>query len=69
MVFDAMLAVIGFMFLVNSNVSFSIVLFYFLAVMQEGVTNRIGYDITRPDAFVWGMQSRYLAGMGDSLRW
>ena len=49
--------VIGFMFLVNSNVSFSIVLFYFLAVLQEGVTNRIGYDITRPDAFVWGMQS------------
>ena len=49
--------VIGFMYLVSTSVSFSIVFFYLLAVMQEGVTNRIGYDVTRPDAFVWGMQS------------
>ena len=49
--------VIGFMYLVSTSVSFSIVFFYLLAVMQEGVTNRIGYDVTRPDAYVWGMQS------------
>lgn len=49
--------VIGFMYLVSTSVSFSIVFFYLLAVVQEGVTNRIGYDVTRPDAFVWGMQS------------
>ena len=49
--------VIGFMYLVSTNVSFSIVFFYLIAVVQEGITNRIGYDVTRPDAFVWGMQS------------
>ena len=49
--------VIGFMYLVSTSVSFSIVFFYLVAVLQEGITNRIGYDVTRPDAFVWGMQS------------
>lgn len=49
--------VIGFMYLVSTSVSFSILFFYLIAVVQEGVTNRIGYDVTRPDAFVWGMQS------------
>lgn len=49
--------VIGFMYLVSTSVSFSIVFFYLIAVVQEGITNRIGYDVTRPDAFVWGMQS------------
>ena len=49
--------VVGFMYLVSTSVSFSIVFFYLVAVVQEGITNRIGYDVTRPDAFVWGMQS------------
>jgi len=49
--------VIGFMYLVSTSVSFSIFFFYLVAVVQEGITNRIGYDVTRPDAFVWGMQS------------
>jgi len=49
--------VIGFMYLVSTSVSFSVVFFYLVAVVQEGVTRRIGYDVTRPDAFVWGMQS------------
>ena len=49
--------VIGFMYLVSTSVSFSIVFFYLVAVVQEGITNRIGYDVRRPDAFVWGMQS------------
>ena len=49
--------VIGFMYLVSSSVSLSIIVFYLVAVVQEGITNRIGYDVTRPDAFVWGMQS------------
>ena len=56
--------VIGFMYLVSTSVSFSIVFFYLLAVVQEGVTNRIGYDVTRPDAFVWGMQSLSWQGWG-----
>ncbi len=49
--------VIGFMYLVSTSVSLSIVVFYLIAVLQEGITNRIGYDVTRPDACVWGMQS------------
>ena len=49
--------VVGFMYLVSSSVSLSIIVFYVVAVVQEGITNRIGYDVTRPDAFVWGMQS------------
>ena len=49
--------VIGFMYLVSTSVSFSVVFFYLVAVVQEGITRRIGYDVTRPDAFVWGMQS------------
>ncbi len=49
--------VIGFTYLVSTSVSFSICFFYLVAVVQEGITNRIGYDVTRPDAFVWGMQS------------
>ncbi len=51
------LPVIGFMYLVSTQVSLSIIVFYLVAVFQEGITNRIGYDVTRPDAFVWGMQS------------
>ncbi|MGY8823077.1 MAG: DUF6785 family protein [Candidatus Latescibacterota bacterium] len=49
--------VVGFMYLVSSSVSLSIFVFYLVAVVQEGITNRIGYDVTRPDTFVWGMQS------------
>ena len=49
--------VVGFMYLVSTSVSFSVVFFYLVAVVQEGITRRIGYDVTRPDAFVWGMQS------------
>jgi hypothetical protein len=49
--------VVGFMYLVGTSISFSICFFYLVAVAQEGITNRIGYDVTRPDAFVWGMQS------------
>ena len=45
------------MYLVSTSVSFSIVFFYLVAVVQERITNRIGYDVTRPDAFVWGTQS------------
>ena len=51
------LPVLGFMFLTSTSISFSIWFFYLIAVVQEGITNRFGYDITRPDPFVWGMQS------------
>jgi len=51
------LPVVGFMFLASTSISFSIWFFYLIAVLQEGITNRIGYDVSSPDAFVWGMQS------------
>ena len=51
------LPVVGFMYLASTSISFSIWFFYLLAVLQEGITNRIGYDVSSPDAFVWGMQS------------
>jgi hypothetical protein len=58
------LPVTGFMFMASSSISFSIWFFYLVAVLQEGITNRIGYDVTHPDAFVWGMQSLSWQGWG-----
>lgn len=56
--------VLGFMFLAGTGISFSIWFFYLIAVLQEGITNRIGYDVSSPDAFVWGMQSISWQGWG-----
>ena len=56
--------ILGFMFFANTSISFSIWFFYLVAVLQEGITNRIGYDVTQPDAFVWGMQSLSWQGWG-----
>ena len=51
------LPVLGFMFLVSTNISFSIWFFYLLATVQEGITNRVGYDISSPEPFAWGLQT------------
>ena len=56
--------IFGFMFFANTNISFSIWFFYLIAILQEGITNRIGYDVTQPDTFVWGMQSLSWQGWG-----
>ena len=56
--------ILGFMFLAGTSISFSIWFFYLLAVLQEGITNRIGYEVSAPDAFVWGMQSISWQGWG-----
>jgi hypothetical protein len=56
--------ILSFMFLARTSISFSIWFFYLVAVLQEGVTNRFGYDVTQPDAFVWGMQSLSWQGWG-----
>ncbi len=56
--------IVGFIFLAGTGISFSIWFFYLVAVIQEGVTNRFGYDLTQPDAFVWGMQSLSWQGWG-----
>ncbi|MBI2501930.1 MAG: hypothetical protein HYW07_01695 [Candidatus Latescibacteria bacterium] len=56
--------ILGFIFLASTSISFSIWFFYLIAVAQEGITNRIGYDVTSPDAFVWGMQSLSWQGWG-----
>ena len=51
------LPVLGFMFLASTSISFSIWFFYLVAFLQEGITNWIGYEVSSPDPFVWGMQS------------
>ena len=51
------LPVLGFMFLASRHISFSIWFFYLLATVQEGITNRIGYDISSPEPFAWGLQT------------
>lgn len=49
--------VVGFLFLASTSITFSIWFFFLVAVLQEGITNLVGYDVSSPDAFVWGMQS------------
>lgn len=52
------LPVVGFVFLASTAISFSVWFFYLVAVLQEGVSNRLGYHVGgRPDPFVWGMPS------------
>jgi hypothetical protein len=50
-------SVMSFAFFAETRVTFSIWFFYIVAVVQEGVINRIGYESTRADQFVWGMPS------------
>lgn len=45
--------VVGFMYLVNSSVSFSIWFFYLFTLAETGLVNWSGLILTRPDAYVW----------------
>lgn len=49
--------VIGFMYFVHTNVTFSIWFFYLITLIEEGLFNRFGLGVTRTDAFVWGLPS------------
>jgi hypothetical protein len=49
--------VVGFMYFVNLNVTFSIWFFFVLTTIQEGLINRFGLGITQADAWVWGLPS------------
>ncbi|MDP6018747.1 MAG: hypothetical protein QF689_10225 [Candidatus Latescibacteria bacterium] len=49
--------VIGFMYFVNLNVTFSIWFFYVFTLIEEGLINRFGLGITKADAWVWGLPS------------
>lgn len=51
------LPVIGFIYFVNLNVSFSIWLFYLLIFIEEGIFNRFGLGVVETDAFVWSFPS------------
>jgi len=49
--------VMAFAFFAEVRVTFSIWFFYLLAVIQEGLFNRVGYPTPRADPFVWGIPS------------
>lgn len=51
------LPVIGFIYFVNLNISFSIWLFYVLIIIEEGLFNRFGIGVTEGDVYVWGYPS------------
>lgn len=51
------LPVVGLLFLTSTQISLSIWFFYLVAFAQEGITNLVGYEVSSPDPFVWGMQS------------
>ena len=45
--------VVGFMYLVGTEISFSIWFFYLLTLLETGIVSWAGITV-RPDAFVWG---------------
>ena len=47
--------VVGFLYFVNLQVSFSLWFFFVIALIQEGIFNRFGLGITEGDVFVWGL--------------
>ena len=49
--------VVGFMYFVNLNVSFSIWFFYLVCMIEEGLFSRFGLGVTETDWFVWGLPS------------
>lgn len=49
--------VVGFMYFVNLNVSFSIWFFFLLSMLEEGIFSRLGLGVTESDWFVWGLPS------------
>ena len=49
--------VVGFMYFVNLNVTFSIWFFYVATLIEEGLINRFGLGVTQADAWVWGLPS------------
>ena len=51
------LPVIGFIYFVNLNISFSVWFFYVLILLEEGLFNRFGIGVSDGDAFVWGYPS------------
>ena len=49
--------VVGFVYLVNTSISFSVWFFYLLISVQTGLINWSGYTLARPDAYAWGWKS------------
>ncbi len=49
--------VIGFMYFANLNVSVSILFFFMLTLVEEGLFNHFGLGVTEADKFVWGLPS------------
>jgi hypothetical protein len=57
MVFLIYFPVVGFMYLVSTQISFSIWFFYLLTLAEGGLVYWAGLAVTRPDAYVWDWQT------------
>jgi len=49
--------ILGLAYFANSDVIFSVWLFYLLGVIQEGIYNRIGFSIGQSTVFCWAMEA------------
>ncbi len=48
--------IVGFVYLVNTAISFSVLFFYLFTMLEAGLVNWAGYNLTRVDPFAWGWQ-------------
>jgi hypothetical protein len=48
--------VVGFVYLVSSSISFSVLFFYLFTLLESSVVQVAGYHLTRADPFSWGWQ-------------
>ena len=48
--------VVGFVYLVSTSISFSVLFFYLLTLLEAAIVQVAGYNLTRADPFSWGWQ-------------
>ena len=48
--------IVGFVYLVNTAISFSVLFFYVFTILEASLVSWGGYNLTRVDPFAWGWQ-------------
>ncbi len=48
--------VVGFVYLVSTSISFSVLFFYVFTLLEASLVQVAGYNLTRADPFAWGWQ-------------